>query len=72
MSLWNLKISTSWKWDPKNCEGHGGGHKEASEDQNGNFSRGIEQKSYLILMLSRIRRMGLTLELSPPADGSTK
>ena len=64
-----MKISKTWKWDPTTCGGHGGGDKGASGDQNENFSREEEQNSYLILMLSRIKRMGLTLELPPPADG---
>ena len=54
------------------CEGHGGGHREASRDPNGNMSRRIEQKRYLRLMPSppdEINSRNCHLNLMVPPDG---
>ena len=37
ISPWRYNFFETWKQDPKASEGHGGGNKETSEDQDGKF-----------------------------------
>ena len=69
MKLKNLNFL---KMGSNNCEGHGGGHREASEDRNENMSRGIEQERYLWLTPSppdEIDSRNYHLNLMDPPDG---